>query len=64
MSEDFINIIQPEHGRTSCSDDNLSNGFYTRDGVNWHGRCTRCMYLEIARNGDIPREFNWEECEG
>ncbi len=61
MEEDvlkFINIICPEHNRTSCSDDNVTNGFYSGDG--WHGRCSRCMYLEIANGIELPKDFNPE----
>jgi hypothetical protein len=65
---EFINIIEPEHDRTSCSDDNISNGFWTRSGYGdekkWHGRCTRCMYLEIINGDEIPKEFNPEDCQG
>lgn len=62
---EFINIIQPEHGRTSCSDENIGNGFYTRNGApDWYGRCTRCMYLEIIRGDGIPEGFDPEYCSG
>lgn len=60
---EFLSIIRPEHDRTSCSDDNLANGFYSR-GTNWHGRCTRCMYLEILRDGVVPEGFEPAECQG
>lgn len=61
---EFINIIEPHHLRISCNDEDLSNGFYTRNGKTWHGRCKRCMYLEIARNGRVPEGFDPEECYG
>ena len=61
---DFINIIKPEHDRTSCSDSDIANGFYSRNGQTWHGRCTRCMYLEIADNGYCPSDFDPDECYG
>lgn len=60
---EFLNIIRPEHDRTSCSDDNLDNGFYSR-GDKWYGRCTRCMYLEILRDGVTPDGFAPDECQG
>lgn len=60
---EFINIICPEHDRTSCSDENISNGFYTR-GNKWYGRCTRCMYLQIINGEELPKDFNHEECAG
>ena len=51
-TKDFINIVAPEHSRTSCSDDNLFNGFYY-DGCGenldrrYYPRCKRCAYLEL-----------------
>jgi len=61
---DFINLIRPEHDRTSCSDEDIDNGFYSRNVDSWHGRCTRCMYLEIIKEGTVPEGFKPEECEG
>ena len=29
---EFINIIRPEHDRTSCSDEDTGNGFRSRTG--------------------------------
>jgi len=60
---EFINIIKSEHDRTSCSDEDVSNGFYSHNGETWHGRCTRCMYLELIK-GEVPENFNPEECYG
>lgn len=56
---ELINIICPEHTRTSCSDENISNGFYHKwDGTvtnviskEYFPRCSRCALLEI-NNGD------------
>lgn len=53
----FIDFICPEHGRTSCSDENISNGFYMEDdeetiSKKYYHRCTRCALLEIE-NGKI-----------
>ncbi len=59
---EFINIICPEHDRTSCSDSNISNGFFTRN-ESWHGRCKRCMYLEILEC-KTPTGFVPDECHG
>lgn len=62
---EFINILQPEHGRTSCSDEDVNNGFYTRLGApDWYGRCTRCLYLEIIAGVEIPEGFDGEYCNG
>jgi hypothetical protein len=61
---DLLNIIEPEHGRTSCDDEHLENGFYSRNGETWHGRCRRCMLLEILKDGYTPTDFDPSECEG
>jgi hypothetical protein len=61
---EFVNLIQPKHDRTSCSDTNQGNGFYSRNGETWHGRCTRCMYLELIDAGGVPDGFDPEECCG
>lgn len=53
---ELVNIICPEHTRTSCSDDNIDNGFYhkfvdTEDSTTiiskHHPRCSRCALLEL-----------------
>lgn len=51
-TKDFINIVIPEHSRTSCSDDNLFNGFYYDEceekiNLRYYPRCKRCAYLEL-----------------
>jgi hypothetical protein len=55
-AREFIDLLWPEHTRTSCSDDDLQNGFRTMgliDGetgkVKADGRCLRCMLLEFER---------------
>lgn len=44
-------LIDTEHERTSCSDDNVANG-YGSSGADWP-RCNRCLLLEVVR-GEIP----------
>ena len=62
---EFIDKIRPDHGRTSCSDENTINGLYSRTGDTWHGRCTRCMMLEIARGDEeLPENFDPDEFNG
>lgn len=61
---EFIDLVYPEHDRTSCSDEDINNGFRSRTGASWHGRCTRCMYLEIIKNGTVPEGFVPGECNG
>lgn len=51
----FINKICPEHTRSSCSDDDycITNWLYSRDEI-WHGRCGRCVLLELAAWEEMP----------
>ena len=62
----FINTVFPEHSRTSCSDDNISNGYYTEEVWNEElkkyeevitdkCRCLRCGMLEIAEEKVVNR---------
>lgn len=55
-AKEFIDIICPDHTRTSCSDDNIANGFYTEDDMTiisvLRPRCGRCALLEIE-NGKV-----------
>lgn len=56
---ELINTICPEHNRTSCSDDNLSNGWtleLIELGYNPY-RCTRCALLQIANCDKKPEYF-------
>lgn len=58
LTKEIIDIICPDHDRTSCSDDNRSNGFYKVDmkkdprGVEYISkdsylpRCARCYLLD------------------
>ena len=48
---ELINIIQPKHDRTSCSDGNLDNGFYSSGK---YTRCARCTLLQIIKEGYLP----------
>jgi hypothetical protein len=64
---EFLNIILPAHDRTSCSDHDIQNGFWSRYGYNeegkWQGRCRRCIALEIINNDeDIPKEVDLSDC--
>ncbi len=64
---ELVNILYPEHDRTSCSDDDISNGFsFEYDTWNdktenisgrYLPRCSRCALLEIS-NGSIPLNEN------
>ena len=52
--KDFVLMLFPEHERTSCSDDNVVNGFYMDDTIGC--RCTRCGILEIL-NDEMPSDL-------
>lgn len=58
-AKELIDVLCPEHNRTSCSDENIGNGFShksdefgnystTIDSVDFP-RCGRCALLEIER---------------
>jgi hypothetical protein len=66
---ELINIIAKEHSRTSCSDENISNGFYHKSANanewekeykvisnKYHTRCTRCALLELANGRSIDTD--------
>lgn len=56
---ELIDIICPEHSRTSCSDENISNGFYTDEGIitkEYFPRCSRCALLEIVNKTSIDED--------
>lgn len=66
-AEELIDIIAKEHSRTSCSDENLNNGFYHKAADEWEAgyrviskdyypRCTRCALLEIANGRSIDTD--------
>ena len=63
-AKQFIDLILPEHGRTSCNDENKDNGLYSRNGETWHGRCSRCIMLDILENKTIPDGFEYYEAQG
>lgn len=55
ITKEYVDRVAPEHGRTSCSDGNLSNRFggwtgkYNRGNGNKEiqvPRCTRCYLLD------------------
>jgi hypothetical protein len=56
---EFINRLVPEHSRTSCSDEHITNSLYI-EGLSDHktyravkGRCSRCSLLAIAEEPTI-----------
>lgn len=54
-----LNVLVPEHSRTSCSDEAISNGWESiRNGRN-APRCVRCGLLQMFK-GHLPRPFHIE----
>ncbi len=48
----IANLI--EHGRTSCSDDNICNGYSPSRG---YSRCDKCLLLELINGAQSLRDF-------
>lgn len=48
LTRPAIDIMVPEHGRTSCSDTNTINGWGSRENSI---RCTRCFLLNLLDSG-------------
>lgn len=58
-SLDLIEKLAPEHDRTSCSDDNLSNCAVFEDGkMVIGGRCRRCSLIALADSDYKPDPEN------
>jgi hypothetical protein len=61
-AKELVDLLYPEHDRTSCSDEDISNGFSweldewndksTRLDGRWLPRCKRCALLEIT-SGEV-----------
>lgn len=60
LTPEYISVIAPIHGRSSCSDSDLMNGQYTVKEETVRGvsvkrsfgtvpRCNRCLLLEALR---------------
>lgn len=53
MTPELLDLLLPQHGRTSCSDADLANGFMS----NGHGsppRCNRCAMLQLMSGAAAP----------
>jgi len=65
ITQEFIDTIAPEHGRTSCSDTDTSNGYGGQDGYNpktgepniRYPRCNRCYLLNHIGEDTANLEF-------
>lgn len=62
LTREWIDIVAPEHGRTSCNDDKVCNGHYNIDEHYVNGvivsrtfdpppRCNRCFLLDAMDLG-------------
>lgn len=49
LTREMLDALLPEHGRTSCSDDNRVNGFRCH-----RVRCTRCALLDFLEDEYTP----------
>jgi hypothetical protein len=63
-ARELVDLMRPEHDRTSCSDEERRNSFFSRGYGKWHGRCTRCMWLDLADGEEVPDGFDPEEAFG
>lgn len=52
LSDRVIDVLVPEHSRTSCSDDNLSNSH--------DARCARCTLLKAQTDGYLPSNVEFD----
>jgi len=57
----YVNMIAPQHDRTSCSDTNLHNAAYGLDDYDGMGGCYRCTLLRTATYGKSDEEDNGYE---
>lgn len=48
-----VDLIAPQHGRTSCDDKNLANGLQSLPP-----RCARCALLQVAGGVAWPRNYD------
>lgn len=55
VTQEIVDWLAPEHGRTSCDDSNIMNGWGTAayDGC----RCNRCALLQAMRTGEWPEHI-------
>lgn len=52
MDIDTVNLLAPEHGRTSCTDlESNGNEYFNEFG---YPRCTRCALLYYVVHGEWP----------
>jgi hypothetical protein len=53
-----IDALAPLHGRTSCDDSKLANGWDSAEDGG--ARCVRCALLESLEHQSIPYPFTFE----
>lgn len=61
-AKELIDIICPEHCRTSCSDIDLSNTWCMAEDIYlfYPHRCTRCALLSIIKGKELPENKEFE----
>ena len=47
----YVDLLAPEHCRSSCNDNNLNNCAGDEDDNMGMGRCYRCTLLRVADKG-------------
>jgi hypothetical protein len=61
---ELLTLLAPEHGRSSCSDTQLNNGFNSATAHTGRTapRCLRCALLELAKSDewDTFEEFDFD----
>jgi hypothetical protein len=61
---ELLELLAPEHGRTSCTDTDLNNGFdsATKSTGRIAPRCLRCALLELAKSDEWEtfEEFDFD----
>lgn len=55
LTQDLLNVLLPNHERTSCSDNNRQSGSNDWKDV----RCTRCALLDLVGHPYLLPDFLW-----
>jgi len=57
LTVEAVNLLTPEHCRSSCSDTNLANGYDSVRNGRTAPRCNRCSLLEVIESGHWSRDM-------
>ena len=47
----YVDMLAPEHSRSSCNDNNVNNAAIDADDLQGFGRCYRCTLIRAADKG-------------